>query len=222
MKTRSAVLALGLIAGCTVAGAVMHGSMTGRWGQSDVLATVGAKLREVPDQFGKWRLLSSETFSQAELNELECAGHFVREYRHEDTGAIVSVTMLVGPAMPTSLHTPEVCFPSREFKRLKGFPLDEQVVGEDGSVDTFTHSVFRSTRWGGIVHTYYAWSTGGPWIVPELDPRISFVGKPYLYKIQVGHNVPETTAPGKDEVIREFLKDFIPLASQYMLVRSPE
>jgi len=222
MKGSSVVLALTTVVATTVAAAIMHGSMTGRWGQAEVLATAGAKLLEVPDQFGKWRLHSSQTFSEAELNELECAGHFVRTYQHADTGAIVSVTMIVGPAMPTSLHTPEVCFASREFKRLEGFPQTKQLSGADGSENAFLHSVFRSNRGGGIVEFYYAWSTGGPWRVPKTDPRLEFVGEPFLYKIQVSRSLPGSAGGETDAVIRDFLTEFIGLAKGYILATRPK
>lgn len=222
MKAPPTILALATVLATTVAAAVMHGSLTGRWGQSEVLATAGAKLLEVPGQFGKWRLHSSQTFSEAELNELECSGHFVRTYQHADTGAFVSVTMIVGPAMPTSLHTPEVCFASREFNRLAGFPQAKQLVAADGSEHAFWHSVFQSKRGGGIVQFYYAWSTGGPWRIPKSDPRLEFVGEPYLYKIQASHATSGLAEPQTDQVIRDFLKEFVVLTKTYMLATRPE
>jgi hypothetical protein len=130
--------------------------------------------------------------------------------------------MIVGPAMPTSLHTVEVCLGSQAYTRLEGFPQAKPLKAADGSEHAFWHSVFRSNRGGGIVQFYYAWSTGGPWMIPEKGPRREFMGEPYLYKIQVSHTPYGATQPESDQVIRDFLKEFIVLTKGYMLAPSPE
>ena len=47
---------------------------------------------------------------------LECTGNIVRTYENQRTGEVVSVFVIVGPAGPIAVHTPEICYSSQNYK----------------------------------------------------------------------------------------------------------
>ena len=104
-----------LVAALTTLSGVLQGRMHNRWGPSADVLSVANKLAEIPSQFGDWRLQSSEELGETAANMLECAGYIIRNYENQATGDVVSVTVLLGPPGPISVHTPEVCFGSRNY-----------------------------------------------------------------------------------------------------------
>lgn len=67
-----------------------------------------------------------------------------------------------------------------------------------------------------MLQTYYAWSTGGPWVAAD-DPRYSFAGEPYLYKVQLSALATPQAAPVQSDVGQRFLRDLIPVAQKYLI-----
>ena len=112
-----------------------------------------------------------------------------RQYENRKTGEIVTVAVLLGPAGPISVHTPDVCYSSQDYTVL-GAPEQTRFGGGEGSQDELWSTSLRSTSLtAGNLRVYYGWSTGGPWSAPG-DARFAFAGQPYLYKIQVAGPLP--------------------------------
>ncbi|MHB1035990.1 MAG: exosortase-associated EpsI family protein [Pirellulales bacterium] len=216
MKRLFPYLALAIVLGLTVAAGVIQGRLSNRWGQPAELLAAAEKLAAVPKQFGGWELQSQEALSPEVRAELQCAGYLNRTYLNRTTGQSVNVAVLVGPPGPTSVHTPEICYSSREYEQTSDSKRFE-IAGPAGRSDVFWGLSFRAhTVMGDVLRVGYAWSDGGPWQAPD-QPRIRFGARPVLYKIQLAGRMP----PGGDaqpaDPCAAFLRDFVPVLDRFLL-----
>jgi hypothetical protein len=216
MTRISLALSIVLLTGLTLVSGGMHGWMSHRWGLPPATRIAAEKLVEFPDRFGSWQLQSAEEMTEETANTLECAGYFVRAYANQDTGESVRVAVLLGPAGPIAVHTPEICYSSRAYA-IREERQRVTIQNSDGSDEEFWALTFRSNDLdASLLRVCYAWSTGGPWSAPE-DARFTFAGSPYLYKIQLASEL----APGTDlqtsDPCERFLQDFVPVAKRYLV-----
>lgn len=213
MRRLSILLAVGILLGITIASGTIHGRMSNRWGSPRQMREAAGKLRQIPDRFGSWRLRSEETLSDQVVETLECAGYVVRTYVDEQTGKAANVAVLMGPAMPISLHTPEICYSSREFSIRKDGQKIAFTDAEGGNHEFRAVTLQSNDLRAAQLRVYYAWSTGQVWRAPDRDPRLAFLGAEHLYKLQLV--VPlenEVEDPG-----RLFLERFVPVAGQFLV-----
>ena len=213
MKKFLPIIGVVLVAALTLASGIIHGSMSDRWGPPKQLRDEAKKLGTIPDQFGNWELLASSEFDEHVVDMLECVGNTVRTYQNLETGKVVEVAIFVGPPGPTSLHTPEVCYPSRDHKTIE--PRQHVAIGEgDDAKDIFWGLTFQSNELHSqLERVYYGWNPGDRWSAPE-QPRFTFASKSYLYKIQLSCNLPLGTDLDKTDPARQFLKDFVPVLAE--------
>jgi len=204
----------------TLAAGVLHGWLTDRWGPSEQTLAIGRKLKEFPSQFGpsgRWQCQSEEDLAPDSKAQLQPAGYVVRRYSNRETGDSVQVTILLGAAAPMSVHTPEVCLSSREYdvveqRREAGFP-------DDQGPDRLWYVTFRSRNLqNDVVRVYYGWTTGRSWVAAE-SPRWKFLGRPYLYKIQLSGHVAPSADPSVGDPCRKFLEDLLPALKPYLISR---
>jgi hypothetical protein len=134
-----------------------------------------------------------------------CAGYVNRTYVNQKTGGEVSLAIIVGPAGPTAVHTPEICYSSQAYSQetpRKAITFADP-AGEQHSLWRLT---FRSNDPAAEqLCVHYAWTADGRWQASE-SPRFEFAGKTMLYKIQMASPVP----PGKIEDTnpsKQFLED---------------
>ena len=104
-----------ILAGATLLGGVIQGRMSRRWGRSQEFQVLADRLQELPTEIGPWHMRASPPLAPAAEAVLECAGYVSRQYENRKTGEIVTVAVLLGPAGPISVHTPDVCYSSQEF-----------------------------------------------------------------------------------------------------------
>ncbi len=205
-----------LVAALTVLSGVIHGYMSNRWGLSQDLLAAARKLENLPDRFATWELQSSYELGDRVARELQCAGYVVREYRDQETTLPVTVTVLIGPSGPMSVHVPEICLGSRDFTKLDE-PRLVVLKGPDAENQEFWCQTFRANNLNGdVCRIYYAWSDGGPWSAPK-NPRLTLADRPYLYKIQLVGYLPPQPDLKKDDACRKFLEDFIPILKAYLV-----
>ncbi len=119
-------LALALALAVTLIGGALYGSLSQRWGAPPDLAAAGAHVSEMPRQIGSWSLVEDLPMEQSALDMLECAGYVNRRYVDQESGRAILVALLVGPPGPIAVHTPEVCFSSRNYDRQ-----DERTASDD-------------------------------------------------------------------------------------------
>ena len=109
-------LSLTLVVALTLVSGVVQGRIRNRWGPSETMLEAARKLQDVPGEFGNWRLESSEEMSDDSLEQLECAGYIVRQYVNQRTGERISMFLIVGPAGPIAVHTPEICYSTQNYR----------------------------------------------------------------------------------------------------------
>lgn len=218
MKWHPPVSGIILVTGLTLISGVIHGRMSHRWGPSQDSLAVAKMLEDFPGKFGSWELQSQGKISDVASRQLQCAGYINRVYANHESGAVVSVAVLLGPAGPISVHTPEVCFSSRNHTltdRRKRVTVPD-LEGEEFWALTFQSRSLDAT----LLRVYYAWSTGGRWSATN-EPRVRFAGQPYLYKIQLASVLPPAFDLDERDPCRSFLRDFLPLARSH-LVEPPD
>ena len=121
-------------------------------------------LRTMPKQLGDWQM--TEEMDMGELTEemLECAGHVTRRYVNRKSGARITMFIIVGPPGPIAVHTPEICFSSRDYEKYEQKRTQASFDSDEAEPHLLWQTAFRSKRiTTDILDVYYAWSTGGTW-----------------------------------------------------------
>jgi len=216
MKRLTTAFSLILIVALTVLSGMVHGHLSGRWGDPPEVKEAARKLKELPREFGPWRMHSEEEMTDHVRGMLECDGYLFRTYVHQETGESVRVAFLLGPSGPISVHTPEICYSSRDYDvRDEKAPMT--VEDGEGAAGEFWVLTFQSRDVNAdLLRVCYAWSAGRDWSIPK-EPRFTFAASPHLYKIQMASVLPPGADLETEDTCRKFLHDFMPVARQYMM-----
>lgn len=198
----------------TMSSGIVQGRLSGRWRSTVDDDRLEKKLADFPRDFGSWQLQESLYLTPYVQSMLECRSYLHRRYVHRDTGQAVNVAVLVGPPGPISVHTPEICYSSRDYE-----------LREDRQQATFRLNETQAHVWKNTfypngtdtrsVRVYYAWNDGRGWKAPE-EPRFSFVGRSRLYKIQLAAFLP-SVPEGQDDPCSDFLEQFLPALEPYLV-----
>jgi hypothetical protein len=216
MKHAVFAIAIALVAALTVLAGVLQGRMSNRWGPSPDMLSAANKLKQIPQQFGDWRLKSTADLDKNSLEQLDPAGYLVRAYENQATGEVVSVTVLLGRPGPISVHTPEICMGSQNYQ-CRGERQKVTIGGAAGENDEFWALDYKTNDLrGDLLRVYYGWSFGDRWSAAK-DARFWSAGKPYLYKIQLSGLLPPGAGPQSDDPCHKFLKDFVPAAKECLI-----
>jgi hypothetical protein len=183
------------------AGAV-YGHYSNRWGPPTDLVAAGEHLKTLPPEIGDWHLQDESTMSAGTIEMLECAGYVSRSYVNVRTGDTINVALIVGPPGPISVHTPEICYSSRNYE-LIGRREATRLASHSGQAHTFWNTTFKSKNaFSEKLSVYYAWSDGSAWSAAR-SPRFTFAASPALYKLQLagvigeGRNSETKTPPAR-------------------------
>jgi len=202
----------------TIGAAVVQGRLAGRWGATDVMLQAAKRLNAMPKEtLGSWQLEQSRELSPSVVEILECRGHINRTYVNRSTGDVVNVAVILGPAGPVAIHTPEICYSSQQYSQTSQRQRDE--VSEDDALWSLTFQSNDVDAESFVV--YYGWSDGSRWQATD-DPRWEFAGQPYLYKLQIAGRSNELQADADHAACRKFLKEFLPLLDKYILPRGSQ
>lgn len=206
------VFGLLLIAFVAAASGAIHGRLSHRWGVAPNVEASAKRLQEVPSAFGDWEMQNAGSITKETLETLQCAGYFYRTYTHIKTGQSVQVAILLGPSGPMSVHTPEICFSSRdhtmEGERKKA---TYEIAGQQNEFWTLRFRM--NTVEAPILSVYYGWTLGGPWQAPE-SPRLKYAGTPLLYKLQMASYAADDEPGAIKDLPAEFLKAFLPVVTK--------
>jgi hypothetical protein len=197
------VLAAGI--GITIATGVVCGRASQRWGAVPDLVAAGDHLKTLPKQIGSWQLVEEEEMGAAEIQMLSCAGYVNRKYADQQTGEVVSLAIYVGPPGPIAVHTPEVCYSSRDFT-AEGARKRVEFTGANDLTHALWNTRFRSNNAiGERLTVYYGWLADNEWNATE-SPRFAFAGSPMLFKLQIAANMPASDEAGQQDPCRDFLQ----------------
>lgn len=209
MKPFSLVLRAFLLAVATLAAGWMHDSMTNRWGPRGSLRTAGERLaRPLPERVGNWQLRRENEIGEDVTRILQCPAYVSRTYEHVETGDVVLVALLLGPAGPIAVHTPEVCYSSNDYS-MASERKETAITDSSGGSHAFWEVTAKSK---GIdkpsLRVLYGWSRGTNWEAATW-PRFAYGGAPYLYKLQLASPVQRSDAPADFDPCQDFLSQFL-------------
>jgi hypothetical protein len=216
MKSFQTILSVVLVLAVTLVCGALYGRLSHRWGPSADMQAAAEKLEGIPGHFGNWKQASSEKMTSSVVKMLQCAGYISRVYVNQVTGEKVNVVVLLGPPGPIAVHTPEICYSSKDYRQQEA--RKRMAVGKtEGAENEFWSLTFRSNNLrGDLLRVCYGWSTGDRWSASE-QPRYSFAGRPYLYKIQLAATLPPWVNLETRDPCRRFLADFEPAAREYLV-----
>lgn len=221
---KSLILGTVIMLGLTIASGAFYGIRSNRWGPSGTLREVGAKLESFPTNFAAWEMQKTERMGKEAIDQLQPAGYIQRLYVNRENGAMVSVTVMVGSSGPMAVHTPEICYGSRDHEQLgprQAIRIPSVSTGDDkNQEDKEYDTVWKTTfRMKGIdaqtMNIYYAWSPGDRWAAAE-NPRFTYASKPFLYKLLLANQVPAGHNQKETDPGLQFLIDFLPVLHQHL------
>jgi len=208
----------------TLFSGTIHGRFTNRWGTPPDLEAAGRRMESLPTTFGDWRLLTKEDLDDNTVRLLQCTGYINHIYQNKKNPSLpqVQVAVLVGPAGPISVHTPEICYSSRDYTVEQARRhLSIHLSGESGEQELWGMSMRPKNPAKGTLRVCYGWSTGGAWQAPE-HPRFQYGGQPLLYKIQIASEVAPGSSSDESELCTSFLREFLPVLDQRLFASASQ
>lgn len=171
-----------------------------------------SRVQTVPETIGNW-VSTSSTLSDREIDVAGIEGYIRREYRNSQNGYTVNLTLLCGHSGPMSVHPPTACFEGVGYTLTSG-PTPTN-ANHDDTVSQFNKSSFRQGNAAvpEMVRVFWAWGPDGTWSAPS-NPRFSFRGQSFLYKIYVTDRWLEDTGRTPLPQIEAFLDDALPVIMQ--------
>ncbi|MEO1527419.1 MAG: hypothetical protein AAFX06_18470 [Planctomycetota bacterium] len=167
-----------LAVGATLLGASYEGRLSHRWSSEHQTKRLTAAIKTLPESLNGWEKVSSQPVNATAQSVLHCFASDVSRFRHQETGRQIEAAVLVGPSGPISVHTPDICYSSREYKSLG------QRVRVGGGADQYWAIDFQGRGIaGGYLRSIYAWSDSERWEAPDSS-RLRYAGKPFLVKVQ--------------------------------------
>lgn len=155
-------------------------------GLSDPVALSAAArmLERIPMSIGDWTSTAG-VIDDREQRLAEIAGFIRREYRHSETGRVVTLTILCGAAGPMSVHPPTACFEGVGYSLISG-PTVVGITDDSRQTISLNKASFRlqDSSLSEVVRVFWGWSIDGDWDAPD-SPRVSYRGQPWLYKLYV-------------------------------------
>ena len=206
-------MAIGIM--LTLVSGAVHGRLGDRWDRPAKLLAAAERLEGLPIAFGEWQMEAAHGLSERTVELLECAGYVHRTYVNRSTGETVNMAILLGPPGPMSVHTPDVCYSSKQFSvREQRRPV--QVRATDVPDERFWSVTLRTNDLhADALRVLYAWNDGHGWSAPR-EPRFRYGGRPLLYKIQVAGHLLAGGVTTNDPCCA-FLRDFLPVADRYLV-----
>ena len=202
------VCTLLLLASTVVAG-IVHRQMTNSWKLSPTSRVAGERLAgALPQDFGNWRFDHQTEFDPAVLKILEQPVYLSRVYQNVQTGDTVTVAVIVGHPGPVAVHTPEICYSSRDYS-VAGDRTTQVIAAADGRQHRLWRLSLEANQADELPLTVlYGWTTGTEWEATER-PRYAFGGLSHLYKIQVAAVAPQRRGDSDFDPAQDFLTGFL-------------
>jgi hypothetical protein len=192
-------------AAVTIAPGIYSGTRNFRWGTDVDLNRTIARMEQFPEQIGSWTQIDELPLDESARNQLQPRGVVNRIY--SDGKHYASVFILLGPAGPTAVHTPDICFNVQAYTAL-GPRSKIALAGEQnrGRKSELWQVDFESK---GIeansLRSWYGWTVDGTWHASE-NPRYEFSVDRHLFKVQVAVTYPTNEAMLADTTGIEFVK----------------
>ncbi|MBY0522437.1 MAG: EpsI family protein [Gemmataceae bacterium] len=204
MKLLSLALALTLV----IAGGVVHGLASNRWGPMDsgrATGDVAALPRTVSHWVGRDQELDPRQLSLGSI-QAACS----RCYDNRATGAALNILVLYGPSGPITVHTPDLCFPGAGYE-IVGTPAKQILTARGVAPAEFWAAKARKADPGRVTYLrlLWAWNAGGQWEAPDY-PRLAFCHSPMIYKLYMVQKMSGPDEPLLNEECADFLRGMLP------------
>ena len=120
MKTTILISVLAGLA--SIAGAIYQGRFCDRWTveTSERLDVFGARLANVPRQFGGWTSVEVPV-NEEQFIASKCNACVSRRYTHAVTGQEVTIFLVSGKAYHVTIHSPDWCYVAAGYE-MQGDP----------------------------------------------------------------------------------------------------
>lgn len=189
-----------------VCGALVHGSVTQRWGILAPDDQAVARLHAVEVRFQDWQ--PSEVPTAMPLHERSTA----TSRRYVSAGGRSAVISLIsGTPGSVATHTPDVCYPGSGYKTLRGVRKEGFKLPDGRACTAYAADFEKKTQTKhDRVRVRWAWLHEGAWVAPE-NPRWQFAGQlraPTICKVYVATPLPEAEGdepPEDDAVTKAFV-----------------
>ncbi len=199
---------------CLVVAGIVRGMQATRYEEDkNSLVACPFPLKTIPKSFDGWRVLDG---SQTVLDPLTTrltgsTDHMMSSYVDEQTGQMLSVLVLFGPAEPVMPHTPQVCYPASGFQAV-GPTVDKDIKIGDHEVASFRSSVFAKPGGRTVIRNavYHSFLLDGRWS-PAIDGRKLPRRSPGIFKVQIQRRVMEGEMRDGDEPIEDFVQKLLPV-----------
>jgi hypothetical protein len=201
-----------------VGAALFEGWRTNRWGPSEDIRAVAARLDAVPREVGPWVATADTPLDPKIVRIAEAVGYIARTYRHRDTGAQVDVLMLCGPSGPIAAHTPDVCYAGNGFKMVGGRARKTLPLPDGTAAGYWSARFEREVSSDDALRVCWAWGVDGHWDASE-SPWGEYALRQYLYKLYVTRRAAPTADTDRatsPDPIEEFLTVFLPEARKVL------
>lgn len=158
------------------------------------------KLSEIPGTLGPW-VGKDEELDPFIARKTGSTDYIMRRYTNSQTGAVLELLMLYGPAADMGYHKPDACYPGAGYKLIGGGDL--RPIGfkqdKDGRNVNLKHLVFQRGE-GGLAdrqQVYYTWRYSDTYATEIGQPSV-FGRLPGMFKIQVARALaPTESADGR-------------------------
>jgi hypothetical protein len=208
------ILAAALVV-LTAGSAWHHGQMTNRWVVPEEMVAAGKRMGTFPEQFGDWKLLSTEELSPGILSEFNCQSYYSHTYLNRVTGEQVNVLLFLGLPGPLFRHAPEVCYSGRNT--LIGEPEIVEIKMENGKLYNMRLLHYASSNTiRPRFSVLYGFNAGAEWFNLPKFPRIELGALPLLYKLQILSTEVDNQL-GIPPTTEKFYKDFFPMFERLIL-----
>ena len=207
-----------IIAMITVAATVYSGLLTHRWRVFAEIDNARSSLKSLQMVIGNWEAVEDRLLDDTSITMLRIQDSYIlRTYKNTVTPEEVHLTLMLGPSEKTTVHTPEVCFGGRDYKKEAArtrVPINVQLLSGEEIDDTFWQVDFvgQSMDTNNRISFFWAISSGGPWVAVE-NQRQFFHTYRFVYKIQV-QAYSGTGEEGSS--IKRFLEDCLPVIHKHM------
>ncbi|MBI3466176.1 MAG: exosortase-associated EpsI family protein [Planctomycetes bacterium] len=198
----------------TVGAAIVQGRLSGTWNTREQMLAAVDRLMATPANIGAWEMQEAKEPSQKVKNMLECAGFLQRTYLNRTTGDVINVAVIIGPRGPTAVHTPEICYSSRDY--VQETSRERVEFKRDDAADSLWKLDFRPQSLDAepfTVYYGYCGAGGARWEASE-SPRWEYAGQPFLYKLQLAGRSAIPSAPTNDAACKAFLEELLPVLHQ--------
>ncbi|MBI1313466.1 exosortase-associated EpsI family protein [bacterium] len=207
-----------------IAGGIVHGRWSGRWTTTD-LNGIAARVHNVPRQINDWICIEEGTVSDDELKLAELSSYCMRHYRHQRTGAIVTLLLMCGSTGPIAVHPPTACYVGQGYEQVGDLQLHRVAFEERGNpsrsgsdaapTDSLMTAQFRKPGRGNSqkARIFWSWTADGHWSTPA-SPRIEFAGCPALFKLYVTQEAHDLLPLDGTTPPEEFLRELLPVIRQ--------